>query len=127
MTGEGSARIDEALIEKWALDYLGRYASSAANLRRVLLRRVRRRLSEGAAPTEEVAATIDAMVQRYRGAGLVDDASYATAQARSGLRRGQSLRRVRAKLAAKGVDAEAAAQGIEAAVGAYEGRAADPD
>src|ERR1700733_10207389 len=38
--------VDEALIERWALAYLGRFASSAENLRRVLLRRARRRLGE---------------------------------------------------------------------------------
>src|SRR5689334_9121690 len=31
------------LLDRWALHYLGRYASSAENLRRVLMRRVRRR------------------------------------------------------------------------------------
>jgi len=38
--------IGSDLLERWALNYLGRYASSAENLRRVLLRRVRRRLPE---------------------------------------------------------------------------------
>ena len=35
--------IDAELLERWALGYLGRYASSAENLRRVLIRRARRR------------------------------------------------------------------------------------
>src|SRR5579862_3968731 len=44
LTGMEANAIDAALIERWALHYLGRYASSAENLRRVLSRRARRRL-----------------------------------------------------------------------------------
>src|SRR5260221_14682579 len=87
---EAAAPIDGALVEKWALFYLERYASSAENLRRVLQRRVRRRLgSDG-----EAGDLIDALVARYRATGLVDDAAYAAGRARSGLGRGRSLPRI---------------------------------
>lgn len=92
--------IGSDLLERWALHYLGRYASSAENLRRVLTRRVRRRSPE-AAPA--AAALIDALVARYRESGLLDDAAYATARVHSLHRHGQSLRAMRARLAAKGV------------------------
>jgi regulatory protein len=105
--------IDGALIERWALHYLGRYASSAENLRRVLSRRARRRLDDDREALGEARALIDVLVGRYRESGLVDDATYAGAQARSRLRRGQSLRTIRAGLAAKGVGAEDAATAIE--------------
>jgi regulatory protein len=105
--------IDGALIERWALAYLGRFASSAENLRRVLLRRVRRRLAEDREATGCAAALVDALVARYRASGLVDDAAYAAGRARSRLRRGQSLRTIRAGLAAKGVAAEDAEAAIE--------------
>src|SRR3954463_9812432 len=39
--------LDAALIENWALSYLGRFASSAENLRRVLRRRARPRVRAG--------------------------------------------------------------------------------
>ena len=49
-TNEAAARepaeIGPALLDKWALGYLERFASSAENLRRVLRRRVRRRTSD---------------------------------------------------------------------------------
>jgi regulatory protein len=115
--------VDSALIERWALAYLGRFASSAENLRRVLLRRVRRRLAEDREAASRAAALIDGLVARYRGSGLVDDAAYAAGRARARLRRGQSLRTIRAGLAAKGVaadDAEAAIAGLRDAGG-------DPD
>jgi regulatory protein len=106
--------IDAALIERWALHYLGRYASSTENLRRVLSRRARRRLDDDREGLGEARALIDALVVRYRESGLVDDAAYAEAQARSRLRRGQSLRTIRAGLAAKGVGSDDATAALEA-------------
>src|SRR5580658_6306515 len=81
--------IDGAVIERWALAYLGRFASSAENLRRVLLRRVRRRVPEDRSVWDAAGAAIDALVTRYQLSGLVDDASYAAGRARARLRRGQ--------------------------------------
>jgi regulatory protein len=92
------------LIERWALDYLGRYASSSENLRRVLHRRIRRRLPQ-AAPKS--AATIEALINRYREAGLLDDAAYAAGRVGSLNRRGDSVRAIRSRLAAKGVPGKA--------------------
>src|SRR5580704_13933990 len=117
------AQIDSALIERWALAYLGRFASSAENLRRVLLRRLRKRLLNDRDAVAAATATIDALVARYRNSGLVDDAAYAAARARARLRRGQSLRTIRAGLAAKGVGAEDSA----AAIAALREAGGDPD
>src|SRR5215211_6107891 len=73
--------IDAALLEEWALSYLGRYASTAENLRQVLRRRVRRRLAAEGEEDREAAASagplIDALVNRYRDTGLVNDAAFA--------------------------------------------------
>lgn len=119
-----AAAIDSAQIERWALAYLGRFASSAENLRRVLLRRVRRRVpSDEREATAQAVAAIDALIARYRASGLVDDAAYAAGRARSRLRRGQSLGTIRAGLAAKGVAAEDA----EAAIDALREAGGDPD
>ncbi len=117
------APVDRALLERWALAYLERYASSAENLRRVLQRRVWRRArgddagdgaGDGARDGEASGALIDALVARYRATGLIDDAAYAAGRARSGLARGRSPRRIAAGLAAKGVGAEDAAAALAA-------------
>src|SRR5712691_10564706 len=89
--GEPQATIEPALIEEWALSYLGRYASSAENLRRVLLRRGRRRIGPGSKIDDAVRASIDALLVRYRATGLLDDVAYAAGRARQGLARGRSL------------------------------------
>ena len=100
------------LIEGWALAYLGRFASSAENLRRVLLRRVRRRAPGDPEAARRAAALIDALIERYRRSGLLDDAAYAAARVRSLHRRGESGVRIRARLMAKGVANSVAAQAV---------------
>ena len=106
--------IDAALIEEWALAYLGRYASSAEHLRQVLRRRVKRRSGPGERIDAALAAGIDALIARYRATGLLDDAAYAAARARHGLARGRSLSQIAAGLAAKGVGAADAAAALAA-------------
>jgi regulatory protein len=115
--------IDGALIERWALAYLGRFASSAENLRRMLLRRVRKRLPENREAASHAATLIEGLVARYRASGLIDDAAYAAGRARSRSRRGQSLRTIRPGLAAKGVGSEDS----EAAIDALRGEGGNPD
>ena len=114
------SEIGPELLERWALGYLGRYASSAENLRRVLIRRARRHAPEA---TQQVRAQIDAIVARYRESGLLDDATYAAARMASLHRRGDSLRAIRARLAGKGVPAEVAAE----AISGLRKNAPDPD
>ena len=112
--------IEPELLERWALHYLGRYASSAENLRRVLTRRVRRHSPETAQVTAQL---IDALVARYREAGLLDDAAYAAGRVQSLQRRGESMYAMRARLAAKGV----AAADVADALSGLQTTAADPD
>jgi regulatory protein len=115
------SEIRPELLERWALAYLGRYASSSENLRRVLLRRARRQASPEAA--QQAAGLVDALVERYRLSGLLDDAAYAMARVQSLHRRGESTARIRARLAAKGVENSIAAE----AVRTLRAEAADPD
>lgn len=112
--------IGPELLERWALGYLGRYASSAANLRRVLMRRARRYSPETA---QQAGSLIEALIVRYRESGLLDDAAYAAGRVESLRRRGDSLKAIRARLAAKGVPAEVAAD----AVSGLRHSATDPD
>jgi regulatory protein len=112
--------IGPELLERWALGYLGRYASSAENLRRVLIRRARRDSPEAA---QQATVLIEAIVTRYRESGLLDDAVYAAGRVESLHRRGESLKAIRARLAAKGIPAAVAAD----AVSGLRDKASDPD
>jgi regulatory protein len=118
-----ASEIDAGLLENWALAYLGRYASSATNLRRVLLRRLRRRLRDNAEVLHQVEPLIEALVERYLRSGLLNDAAYAASRAEALHRRGESLAKTRARLAAKGVTGALATE----ALAALRPNSADPD
>ena len=99
-------------LERAALHYLERFSASAASLRRVLARRVERSAREHGSDPAEGARWIEALIERYRQSGLLDDAVYAEAKAGSLRRRGVSARAIRDKLAAKGVDNGTAAAAL---------------
>ena len=103
-TGEG--------LQRAALGYLRRTASSEDNLRGVLLRRVARSaLAHGTDPAQG-AAMVAEILRRLRRTGLLDDARYASARAESLNRAGVSGRGIRARLAAKGVAPEVVEQAL---------------
>ncbi len=99
----GPAKADRDTLHRAALVYLGRYASSVENLRRVLLRRVERSARAYGTERAHGAAMVDEIIDRLQRAGLLDDTAYAEGKAASLHRRGASCRLIRARLAAKGV------------------------
>lgn len=123
-TRRGPRRATARYLENAALYYLQRFASSSANLRRVLMRKVDRSARFHGTDPGEGAALVDALIARFEKSGLLDDRTYAEARVRSLRRRGDSARLIRAKLAAKGLDGET----IEAALAACaEEDAGDPE
>ena len=112
-------------LENKALHYLGRYASSEANLRQILKRFAMKKCLPADAETDDTDAfkqiletAIDALITRYRALGYIDDRAFALGRARAMRTRGASTRRIIQTLRAKGIDAETAseimADGLEA-------------
>jgi regulatory protein len=108
----GVRKVTASSLENAAIYYLERFASSAANLRRVLMRRVRRSAREHGTDPAEGAALIDALIARFESSGLLDDRRYAEAKAASLHRRGTSRRAVSGRLAQQGLDGEIIAEAI---------------
>lgn len=103
----------EATLHEAALAHLARYGTTRAGLTRVLDRRVERwaRAAGEADVAEQVAAAKRAVrnvVARLVEAGVLSDAAFAEARARTLLRAGRSRRAVAAHLAARGVAGETA-------------------
>ena len=96
-------QITEEYLEKAAFYYLGRYASSSANLRKVLSRKVWRREAAGAERPVEVENWLDRVVEKCVRLGLVDDVAYARSRAEGFLLKGRSLRRIEEELNHKGI------------------------
>jgi len=110
-------------LDKAALFYLERYASSAENLARVLMRRVEKAARAGISDREEGRRLVDALIERYCARGLLNDRTYAEGRARSLLRQGRPRAAIARRLAAKGVESEA----IDQAIGSLADESADPD
>jgi len=99
-------RITPDYLQRAALHYLERYSAPAAQLRRVLARKIVLSCRHhGEDPATHMQA-LDDVVARCVSSGLVDDRRFAEARAAALRRKGQSQRAVAAKLAAKGVSRE---------------------
>ena len=95
------------------MHYLERFSSSAANLRRVLERKMRRRVPADGEMPPNAGAMIDAVIAKAIAQGWIDDAAYAAQKARSLHRRGASLRTIRQTLGLKGVETDDQADALE--------------
>lgn len=92
---------DAASLERAALDYAARYATTRAKLAAYLRRKLRERGWEGGAEPP-----VEALVARFAERGYVDDGAFASAKADALLRRGYGARRIGSALRAAGIDAE---------------------
>ena len=106
MSKDPPARITQTYIENVALHYLERFASSSANLRRVLLRRIHRSIAHWGGEADQPLADLEQVMQKLTRLGYLDDARYAVSKAGWLRAKGGSTLKVRAGLAAKGVDKE---------------------
>ncbi|WP_340314464.1 regulatory protein RecX [Rhizorhabdus argentea] len=95
---------DAATLERAALDYAARYATTRAKLAAYLRRKLRERGWDGETPPP-----VEALVERFAERGYVDDRAFAAARADSLLRRGYGVRRIGMALRTAGIDAETSA------------------
>jgi len=104
--GRTPRKITPNSLESAALSYLQRYATSAENLRVVLMRRVQRSANAHDDDPSAGAVLVHALIERYLQSGLLNDDVYAQGRAASLHRRGISRRGIAARLAAKGVSSD---------------------
>jgi regulatory protein len=90
--------LDSARLEELALAYVARFATSAAKLEAYLRRKLRERGWAG-----EGEPALAALVERFVGAGYVDDRAFALSRGGSLLRRGYGRRRIDQALGAAGI------------------------
>jgi regulatory protein len=103
--------LDRGGLERLALHYAGRYATTRAKLGAYLFRKVRERGWSGDEPPP-----IDALVERFAALGYVDDEAFATARAAALGRRGYGVRRIDQALKVAGIEEEDGAPARAAAV-----------
>jgi regulatory protein len=110
MTADPDLSREERWMRRSALHYLGQHSTSVANLRQVLRRRARRKLS----PDVEAEAMIERTIDYCSRNGFVDDTAFVEARIHAGRSRGFSMRRIGAALKAKGVDGALVSQAFAA-------------
>src|SRR3954471_17424187 len=98
--------VTSAGLEKKALHYLERFASSSQNLRRVLMRSVDRSARAHGTDRTQAALWVDALLAKLLATGVLNDAFYAEGRAASLRRQGRSTRAIQARLAAKGLTSD---------------------
>lgn len=103
-------RITADYLQRAAMHYLERYAAPAAQLRRVLARKVTISCRHHGLETAAFEVMLDEVVARCVGSGLVDDERFAQVRAATLRRKGRSSRAVAASLSAKGVSRDLAAE-----------------
>jgi regulatory protein len=96
-----AAALDEAGLERLALFYAERYATTRFKLRAYLVRKLRERGWAGSGEPP-----LDALVERFDRLGYVDDRAFASSRASSLIRRGYGERRVAEALRAAGIAGE---------------------
>lgn len=96
---------DAETLERTALHYAGRYATTRAKLSAYLLRKLRERGWEGAGEPP-----VEALVERMARLNYVDDRAFAEARAASLGRRGYGERRVGEAIRAAGIGEEDSAE-----------------
>jgi regulatory protein len=100
--------LDEEGLQRLALHYAGRFATTRAKLSAYLSRKLKERGWEG-----EGAPPVERLIERFAELGYVDDRAFATARAASLTRRGYGTRRVGQALRAAGVNEEDSAPARE--------------
>jgi regulatory protein len=97
-------------LERLALFYAGRYATTRSKLSAYLCRKVKERGWEGESAASEVVAQL---IGRFVDLGYVDDQAFASARAASLTRRGFGVRRVDQDFRAAGIAEEDGARALE--------------
>jgi regulatory protein len=105
---EGPPPLDAARLERLALRYVERYATTTARLRTYLARKLRERGWDGQEPPD-----LDALTERMAALGYVDDQAYAVMKSDALTRRGFGRRRVAAALHRAGIGKDAIPQQSE--------------
>lgn len=99
----GPRKATAKYLENSAAHYLGRFASSTANLRQLMMMKVKRSESHHGTDPAEGAKFVDDIIAKFIRLGFLNDASYAEMLARSLHAKGTPLRGIRYKLAGKGI------------------------
>ena len=99
-----SKKISAPELEKSALKYIGKYATSIENLRKVLIRRIERSKNYKEIAPEEAKQWIDIIIKKFTDANLLNDSVFAINRAKNLHRSGASRKKIIIVLKNKGIN-----------------------
>ncbi len=102
----GPKKATATYLENAGAHYLGRFAASRAQVRDVLMRKVRRSAEHHGTDVEEGEKLVDDILGKFERLGFLNDAAYAEMRVRSLHERGTPVQGIRYKLREKGVGAD---------------------
>lgn len=112
----GPRKVSPSYLENSAAYYLGRFSSSSANLRRIMMGKIHRSANHHGTDIDEAEKWLDALIEKFERLGYLDDTAFAQMRARGLHSRGTPLVGIRFKLKKQGVgdeDIEAALAHLE--------------
>jgi regulatory protein len=99
-------KITPTYLENAGLHYLQRYATSVANFRQVMTRKVLRSAKVHGTDVQEGKKLIESLIERYVRSGLLNDKTFSEVKVKTLRQRGTSKRQISQKLMAKGLGKE---------------------
>lgn len=106
-------RLTPANLRQALLDYLDRFAASVSRLEQIMRRKIKASASAHGDDPEPLLAALPGIIAGLAKQGLINDRELAEAKTRAMIRRGGSRTKIRANLAAKGIDAETTQLALE--------------
>ncbi len=99
----GPRKATAKYLENSAAHYLGRFATSKAHLRQVMMQKVKRSEMHHGTDVAEGAGFVDAIIKKFERLGFLDDPAYAAMRARGLHAKGTPVKGIRFKLQQQGL------------------------
>ena len=99
----GPRKATAKYLENSAAYYLGRFATSKAHLRQVMMQKVKRSEMHHGTDVAEGAGFVDAIIEKFERLGFLDDPAYAAMRARGLHAKGTPVKGIRFKLMQQGL------------------------
>ncbi len=99
----GPRKVTATYLENSAAHYLGRFATSSAHLKKVMMQKVHRSAAHHGTSIEEGEAHVDAVIAKFNRLGFLNDTEYASMRARGLHAKGTPIRGIRFQLKQKGL------------------------
>lgn len=99
----GPRKATASYLENSAAHYLGRFATSTAHLRQLMMQKVQRSVMHHGTDADEGAKFVETIIEKFERLGFLNDQTYGEMRARSLYAKGTPVRGIRYKLQQKGL------------------------